>query len=698
MEDDYVVLKLDSTYPGEMAQMVESIDPTIAVVQHIDCVQSAAFASCDEYCKEQAVLVGYLSPGNLLVLNNDDDRSRALAEHARAGVQVRMVGIDSFGADVLAFNVKVGLERIGFDLRVNDERYVGRWSMMRGKHLLYAELAAIAVGLHAEVSADEALRTLTGVKSLPGRMALLTGKHGINLVDDTYAAAYDSTMAALDWLQEVKADGYRTIFVMGDLDDLGNQSRYAHRTIGQRAAVIADVIIAQGVESSLVARAAIDSGKDPATVRVTYSAQDTVTALESFSLNEEDVVLVKGGSAARMEDVVSALLEHEKDRNQLVRQNLIASRAIRAPLLRPSWIEIDAAQLGTNMRIIRQGINPQVAVMAVVKADAYGHGALLAARTLAANGADYLAVANMGEALELREAGIDTPILVLSHAPVDTVRQALRQNIALSVFDMEQARMYDRAAHELGGRLKYHLKIDTGMGRLGFMADEAVLQYRYLNAFKNLELEGVFTHFSSADDDPDYTASQVDLFQRVLRPLRASGIQVKYIHAANSPGTIGNPEHHFTMVRPGIMLYGLRPAPHIALPEGVEPVLSWKTTVLQVRTFPDGYPIGYNNTYYTKGEERIAILPVGYADGLRRAPATWQYVLIHGKRAPLVGRVSMEKCAVNVTQISSVSPGDEVVLIGRQGSETISADLVAEWLETSNYEVVTTVLPRVPRS
>jgi len=178
------------------------------------------------------------------------------------------------------------------------------------------------------------------------------------------------------------------------------------------------------------------------------------------------------------------------------------------------------------------------------------------------------------------------------------------------------------------------------MGRLGILAEHAVRQYRYLNAFRNLELEGVYTHFSSADDDPDYTRSQVELFQSVMRPLRAAGIQVKYIHAANSPGTIGNPEHYFNMVRPGIMLYGLRPAPAIELPEGIKPVMAWKTSILQLRTFPPGYPIGYNNTYYTRGEERIAILPVGYADGLRRAPKTWEYVLIHGKRAPLVGRVT----------------------------------------------------------
>jgi alanine racemase len=365
--------------------------------------------------------------------------------------------------------------------------------------------------------------------------------------------------------------------------------------------------------------------------------------------------------------------------------------------LRPSWVELDAEALAGNIRLIKQAIGDGVGMMAVVKADAYGHGAVLVARTALANGADYLAVASMGEAVELRDAGIDAPILVLSYAPAETARQAHRLNITLSVYDLEQAELLDRAARSFTGKLKVHVKVDTGMGRLGIFAEEAIKAFRHLQAMKNLEMEGIYTHFASADADPEYTSFQVETLQNIVRPLKAAGIKFQYAHAANSPGVLGHQQNYFNMIRPGLILYGLSPSPELSILDGMKPVMSWKTSVLQVKTFPDDYPIGYGNTYFTSGEERIAILPVGYADGFRRAPQTWSYVLIHGQRAPLVGRVSMEKAAVNVSRIPDVRAGDEVVLLGRQGNESITAEMIGEWLGTSNYEVVTTILPRVPR-
>lgn len=691
---DYAVLKLSATIPGEMGAMVEAINPHIGVITNIDCVHPAAFANCKQYTDEEAKLLESLAPDSLAILNYDDDRSRELASRVREGVIVKTASIDRFGADVLAFNVKVGIERIGFDVRYEGERYVARWSPILGKHHLYGLLAAVQIAAFCKISVEEALKSLTELAPLNGRMAIFNGKNGSFLVDDSFAASHASTMAALDWLQEVRDEGQRTIFIFGDMDSLGANSRNGHRSIGQRAANVADIIITQGVEAALAGRAAVDSGKDSSEVRMTYSPQDVISALEAFGITDKDIILVKGGASAGLERVVRELLANPQDVERLVRQEQASSEA--NPSLRPAWIELDAQALASNVRIIKESIG-DIALMAVVKADAYGHGAILAARTALTNGATYLAVASMAEAVELRDAGIDAPILVLSYAPAETARQAYRLNIALSVFDMEQAELLDRAARNFGSKLKVHVKVDTGMGRLGILADDAIKGFRHLQAMKYLDIEGIYTHFSSADEDSEYTAFQAETFHNIVRAIKAAGIKFAYSHAANSPAILSKQLGNFNMVRVGILLYGLSPSTELPLLEGMRPVMSWKTNVLQVRNFPDDYPIGYGNTYFTRGEERIAIIPVGYADGFRRSPQTWEYVLIHGQKAPLVGRVSMEKAAVNVSHIPDVKAGDEVVLLGTQGAETISADMVAQWLNTSNYEVVTTIMPRVPR-
>jgi alanine racemase len=303
----------------------------------------------------------------------------------------------------------------------------------------------------------------------------------------------------------------------------------------------------------------------------------------------------------------------------------------------------------------------------------------------------------MAEAVELRDAGITAPILVLSYTPVYAVRQAIRHHIAVALYDQDMARAYDRAARELGGKLRVHVKVDTGMGRLGVPSADSMVFFRHVTTMRHLEIEGIYTHFSAADSDPDYTAEQVREFRSVLKPLRASGFEFKYRHAANSAGTLASKDNHFNMARVGIALYGISPFADKPLPAKFRPVMTWKTVVAQVRKLPPNHPVGYGNTYRTQGEERIAILPIGYADGLRRSPKSWGEVLIHGQRAPLVGRVSMEKVAVNVSHIQAVSIGDEVVLLGTQGDDAITAEEVARRWDTIPYEVVTSILARVPR-
>jgi alanine racemase len=236
------------------------------------------------------------------------------------------------------------------------------------------------------------------------------------------------------------------------------------------------------------------------------------------------------------------------------------------------------------------------------------------------------------------------------------------------------------------------------MGRLGLLPDQVIPFVESIQQLPNLDLEGIFTHFSVADeDDLSYTRWQLRRFRRVLEHLKEMGVTFRIIHCANSAATLRLPESHFDMVRLGLAMYGLPPSAHVPLPAGSRPALTWKTSIAQVKTLPSGSYVSYGNTYQTEGEETIAVIPVGYADGFRRAPTRWQAVLVRGQRAPIVGRVCMDQTMINVDHIPGVRIGDEVVLIGKQGEDEITANEVANWLGTINYEVVSEILARVPR-
>jgi alanine racemase len=346
-------------------------------------------------------------------------------------------------------------------------------------------------------------------------------------------------------------------------------------------------------------------------------------------------------------------------------------------------------------------VGPKVRVLISLKADAYGHGALKVARTTLHNGASMLGVATVSEATPLREAGITAPILVFGYVPLWQMREAVRLGVTVTLYATESAQALSRAALALGKTVKVHVKIDSGMGRLGIRAeqvDEVVALVREVATLPGLEFEGIYTHFAMADSiDKSHVRMQLARFQKVLHVLQEQGLRPPIIHAANSAATLSFPESHFDMVRPGIAIYGMDPSPEVRLPGGFRPALSFKTQVSQVKMLPAGEYISYGCTYITERPTRIAVLPVGYADGFRRAPRNWETVLIHGQEAPLVGKVCMDQCMIDVTHLPQTRIGDEVVLIGQQGSATLTAERVAERLGTINYEVVAEILARVPR-
>ncbi len=364
----------------------------------------------------------------------------------------------------------------------------------------------------------------------------------------------------------------------------------------------------------------------------------------------------------------------------------------------PSRVTVDGGALAANVRWIKRLIGADVKLMAVVKANAYGHGAVVVARIAIQNGAEMLAVANLNEAIELRDAGIGAPILVLSYVAAESIPCAIEGNLSLTVYDLSQACQFQLAAGSERGRLTVHVKVDSGMGRLGVLIDDARALCAQVRELPAIRLEGIFTHFSAADSDSKHTEVQLSRFKSVLEQTQRADFRFKYVHAANSAALLTCPGSRFNLVRPGLIIYGLSPLGDVKAPDELQPALSWTTNVAQVKSLPAGSPVGYGNSYRTQGNETIAVLPVGYADGLRRSPRTWREVLVRGVRAPLVGRVSMEKATINVSHIPGVQIGDEVALLGKQGGDEISADEIADWIGSINYEVVTSIAPRVPRT
>lgn len=364
---------------------------------------------------------------------------------------------------------------------------------------------------------------------------------------------------------------------------------------------------------------------------------------------------------------------------------------------RLAWVEIESEAVKNNIRLIKDRIGPSVALMGVVKANAYGHGAVGIAKILQQTGADRFGVSSFYEAKELRQAGISLPIVILGYTPAENHYDAVENDITITIKSPDVAKAMVTAARRLDKIAKVWIKVDTGMHRLGLEPDQVTYFIKKIIDLPNLEVEGIFTHFADADSNKEFTELQFNRFKEVLEDLKTHGIDVPIKSAAASAATLKYPEMHLDMVRVGLANLGLRQSKTSAW-ENLKPVLSFKTEVVQVHELDVGESVGYGRAFIAERPARIATLAVGYGDGFRRAPFNWGEVLIRGKRALLAGRVSMDQAAVDITDINEdIRAGEEVVLIGKSGNDEITAEEVAEKLQTSVYEVVTALTTRVTR-
>jgi len=366
------------------------------------------------------------------------------------------------------------------------------------------------------------------------------------------------------------------------------------------------------------------------------------------------------------------------------------------PHYRPTWAEIDLRAIEHNYKQVRRLVGKNTNIMVVVKANAYGHGIVEVSTVLAKLGVNYLGVATTDEAVRLRDYGIKAPILVLGSVLPDEVKVLIEKNITLTLCNED---LLDAIRKETanGLRAKVHIKIDTGMGRIGVWHEEALNFVKNLAQEKDVIIEGIYTHFSSAGRDDFFTNYQIDAFEKLLVKLEGFDIRIPLRHAANSIATVDFKRSHLNLVRPGLIIYGMYPKHTFPKLIKLKPALALKTKIVYIKETPPGRSISYGRTYVTQKHTKIATLPIGYADGYARNLSNRAEVLVRGRRAHIVGKVTMDQMMIDIGHIRGVRIGDEVVLIGSQGRDEIRSEKLARLAETIAYEFVCGISNRVPR-
>lgn len=367
---------------------------------------------------------------------------------------------------------------------------------------------------------------------------------------------------------------------------------------------------------------------------------------------------------------------------------------------RPVWAEINLDNLAHNIREVRRLTSKEALVTAVVKANGYGHGSVEIAQTFLDNGADRLAVAVLTEAIELRKGGITAPILIMGYTPTSLFEKVVEYDIIQTIYSYQDAKVLSDIAVKLNKKALIHIKIDSGMGRIGLLPnDDSIEEILRISKLPNIYIEGIFTHFAMADYlDKSHAMTQFKKFTWVIEKLEEKGLDIPIKHTSNSAAIIDLPEFNLNMVRAGIMIYGLKPSDEVKLDKvDLKPAMTLKARISHLKTVPKGTGISYGQIFVTERESKIATLPIGYADGFTRLLTEKAEVYVNGKRAKIVGKICMDQCMIDITDIEDVKIGDEVVLFGYGKEGYPHIDEVAEKLGTINYEIACMVGRRVPR-
>ncbi len=670
-EHEVAVVEAGISQPNEMGRLERMIRPDHGILTVISKAHIGGFKSLEKTLEEKRKLFKNLGPESFLVINADDPLSSSLL--AELSCRAVTFGLSS-DADVTAPEVHE-ISESGYRLvmKLFDDEIEVVLPVPGSFNVLNA-LSAAAAARMLGASLDTIRDGLEQFSPSPMRLEMLTTVTGVTLINDTYNSDPASMKGALDVLAKT-GKGRRKIAILSDMLDLGPHSREEHLAFGKHVVKSeVDHLITVGPNGALIGQAAAGEGMGSKRIVNTRGYAEAAAELEKV-MNRGDVVLFKGSRWFRLERIA---------------KELVGS-------IGPTRLMVNLDAIAANIKTVRGIVGENVGIMAVVKSFGYGNDSIRTSRVALENGVNYLAVAFPDEGAALRENRIDAPILVFN-CFTDEVDKIVRYNLGAVVGSTELADALNGAAPR-DRTIPVHIKIDTGMGRSGIWVEDAVPFIEHVLALPNLEVEGILTHFASADDpqDDEYTRMQIRAFNELLDETSSRGIRFKYIHAANTAAIVRFPETRYNTVRPGLGIYGMYPSAAVRNMIHLEQVITFSTKIAQLKEHPPGRCISYNRRFRTCRTSKIATLPVGYNDGYPRFQSNTGYVLVRGQRAAVVGTVCMDTTMIDVTDIPHAKVGDEVVLIGRQGEEEILPDDVAANGGTINYEIVCKISPRVKR-
>jgi alanine racemase len=661
--------------PGDMERLAAMVRPDLGVITLIGEAHAEFLGGGERTAREKARLFEAIPAEGVVALNADDRQTALLASL----VPCRTVRFGlSAGADVRALDVRPDDGGYRFRLKSRSAGAVDVRLSSVGEHAVLNALAAAAVAVEGlGLPLDPVARGLGRYVPAPMRLELSETDDGVTLLNDAYVADPVSMRRALLALAEI-AGPRRKIAVLGTMLELGDLAVPAHRAMG---AVVhdtgVDLLITVGDLARQIADTSMERGAPPRAVFQCATAADAAERLAEL-VRSGDVVLLKGSRALKLERVARRYLSS----------------------LRPTVLGIDLDAVEANARTIRTLVGPNVAVCGVIKSHGYGLDSRRIADVLLANGVDSLAVAIPDEGARLRRAGVKAPILAFGSTLPEEADKVVANDLTQVLSTLALARALAEEAEARGRTAKVHIKVDTGMGRLGIRPEEVLAFAREIARLPRLDIEGVMTHFPAADDPAEdgFTRRQIRDFVAVGDELRAAGFDIRTRHAANSIGLLRFPEARLDMVRPGLALYGLWCT--CQAPDGapkLQPVASLITKIAYLKKVRPGTSISYSRTFLTARESVIATLPLGYVDGLFRSLSNRGLALVRGQLVPIVGLVCMDQTMIDVTDVPGVEVGDEVVLFGRQGDAELPLSRVAELAGTIPYEVLARIDARVPR-
>lgn len=672
-----LILELGISRVGEMEKLSGLAKLDMALITNISETHLEYLETIETVAREKAKIFSGFSSKNTAILNGDDPYCRAMMSDVtfpcitfglENNVDFHASAIEPTGRRGYWLTIEHGDEK--------ERMYLNAF----GKHNIYNALAAIAAARESGASWS-AIRTGLGKFTLP-QMRLeihITSvlEENVTIINDTYNASPASMKGALDALVEMSGQK-RKIAILGDMLELGNFSMTAHEMIGAEVSRHGiDRLFTIGNLARTIGTTACDLGMSQ---NVVTHCQDYLEAAELLrqEIREDDYLLFKG--------------------SRLMQLDRLAAQFIGG--IRPTKLTIDLEALASNVREIKEKVGPAVKIMAVVKSAGYGHDSRRVAQVVTENGADYLAVAVPDEGIFLRRAGFQhTPILVMGPTLPEEVLKLVKYSLAQAVSSVELVAEINREAMKANRTIPIHVKVDTGMGRIGLAPERVPGFMKKIAHFPNIWVEGIMTHLSSADD-PDaksFTQMQIETFKKTIADCELEGFAFPLKHAAASAGILHFPEAYFSMVRPGILLYGMYPdtSGKDILP--LKPVAHFMTKIAHLKKVDKGIPISYSRTFYTSRDSIIATIPVGYYDGYNRLLSNKASVLVHGRRAPIVGNVTMDMTMLDVTDIPDVQIGDDVVLFGRQDDQEITIDELATLCNTIHYELIGNISARVSR-